>query len=132
MLIFSLFSALFEVTSACKMITDNIGKNLYLICFALSICPLSTYLQLKSYSKSYNINLKILMLSKLIHIPLSLLILRVAVNLFPQSFAVYSNGDIKVNMYWNTPYISCCFLILSICFVIFFDKKIGVFTKSSK
>ena len=132
MLISSLISVLFEVTTACRIIIDNIGKNLYFICFALSLCPLSTCLQLKSCSKSGNINLKILILSKFVHIPMSLLILRIAVNLFPQSFAVYANGDIKINTYWNTPYISCCFLILSICFVIFFDKKIGVFTKSVK
>ncbi|MBR2028883.1 MAG: hypothetical protein IKA10_07870 [Oscillospiraceae bacterium] len=128
----SLFSAFFEVTTACKIITENIGNNLYFLCFALSICPLSTCLQLKGCGKSTPVSLNILLISKLVHIPLSMLILRTAVNLFPQSFAVYASGDINVNMYWNTPQLSCCFLILSICFVIFFDKKIGVFTKSFK
>ena len=128
----SLFSAIFEVTTACKMIIENTGKNIYLICFALSLCPLSTYLQLKSFNKSNNTNLKILLLSKFIHIPLSLLILRIAVNIFPQSFSVYANSDINVKMHWNSPQISCCFLILSVCFVILFDKEIGVFTKYDK
>ena len=128
----SLFSVIFEVTTACKMIINNVGKNLYLICAALCFCPLSTYFQIKSFDTSNSINLKILMLSKIIHIPLSMLILRIAINLFPQSFSVYANSDISVNMYWNSPQISCCFLITAICFVIFFDKKIGVFTKSDK
>lgn len=128
----SLFAAFFEVTTSCKIITDNIGKDIYLICFALSLCPLSTYLQLKSFNKENIVNLKILILSKFIHIPLSLLILRIAVNIFPQSFSVYASNDIRVDMYWNSPQISCCFLMLALCFVILFDKKIGVFTKSDK
>lgn len=126
------FSVLSEVTSACSIITDCYGKNLYLVCIALSFCPLSTCLQLKSHINSSDFSLKILLLSKIVHIPLSLLIMRIAVNLFPQSFAVYASGDINVNMYWNAPHISCWLFILSICFVICFDKKIGVFTKAVK
>ena len=125
-LIFSLFS---EVTSSCKIIIDLYGKNIYMMCIALSICPLSTCLQLKSYG---DISLKILLISKLVHIPLSLFILRVAVNLFPQTFMVYSSGDITVAPYWNAPQISCWLFIISICFVIFFDKKIKVFTNTDK
>ena len=125
-LVFSIFS---EVTTACKVIIDLYGKNIYLVCCALTICPLSTCLQLKSYG---DIPLKILFISKLIHIPLSLIILRVAVNLFPQTFMVYANGDISVAPYWNAPQISCWLFIISICFVIFFDRKIKVFTNFDK
>ena len=126
------FSILSEVTSACRIIIDSYGKNLYLICAALAFCPVSTCIQLKSPIISRDFSLKILLLSKIIQIPLSLIILRVTVNLFPQSFAVYANSDIKVNMYWNSPHISCWLLISAVCFVICFDKEIGVFTKSSK
>lgn len=126
-LISSLFSVFTEVTTACRFIIEAFGKNLYMLCIALSFCPLSTCLQLKNCTEN-SLNLKILLLSKFVHIPLSLLILRLAVNLFPQSFAVYASGDISVNMYWNAPHISCVMLLISLCFVICFDKKIGVFT----
>lgn len=127
--VFSIFS---EVTSSCEIIIECFGKNLFLLCIALSFCPLSTYMQIKNNISCPNFSLKILLLSKIIHIPLSLLILRIAVNIFPQSFAVYASNDININMHWNSPYISCCLFIMSVCFVIFFDKEIGVFTKSTK
>jgi len=121
-------AAFFEVTTACSIAVDTFGYNLYILCAILGFCPLSTILQLKSMGENHKMSFKILWLSKLVHIPLSLLILRIAINLFPQSFAVYANGDINVNMYWNAPHISIFMLLLSLCFIICFDKKIGVFT----
>ena len=126
----TMLSAISEVTTGCHMIISNCGKNIYLICIALTLCPLSTYFQLKSHCE--NLNIIPLLLSKIIQIPIALLILRIAINLFPQSFAVYAIGDISVKTYWNRPDISCCMLILSLCFVVFFDKKIGVFTNLHK
>jgi len=121
-------AALFEVTAACSMAVNTLGSNLYILCAILSFCPLSTIFQLKSAGSNNKISFKILWLSKLVHIPLSLLILRILINLFPQTFAVYASSDISVNMYWNAPHISAFMLILSMCFIICFDKKIGVFT----
>lgn len=129
--ILSIISSSLEVTCGCKIIIENFGKNLFLLCIALSFCPLSTCLQLHCKEKSYKI-LKMLLLSKLITIPVSVLLLRININLFPYSIATYASGNITTSIYWNKPHISCFFLIISICFVIMFDKKVGVFTNYNK
>ena len=126
------FSVILEVTNACSYICSAFGKNLYLICTALTFFPLSAYFQMKSFDNNKIYSFKILFISKLFQIPVAVCILRVLINLFPVSSSVYANGDIKINMYWNSPHISIYLLIMSLCFVIMFDKKTGVFTKINK
>jgi len=126
------FSVICEVTNACNYICSNFGKNLYLICIAVVFFPLSAYFQMKSFDENKIYSFKILFISKIFQIPIAICILRILVNLFPVSSSVYANGDIKINMYWNSPHISIYLLIMSLCFVIMFDKKTGVFTKTNK
>ena len=122
----------FEVTTACNHIAEHFNSNIYITCTAVSIFPLSAYFQMKSFDDKNCYSFKILFLSKLFQIPLCLSVLRILINVFPQIDNVYANGDIKVNIYWNSPQISICLLIISVIFVICCDDKIGVFTKLNK
>ena len=125
-------SGISEVTTGCKFAIELFGKNLIIVCAVLAFCPLSTFLQIKSFGDNKHFSFKILWISKLIHIPLSCIILRVATNLFPQAFAVISGSDISVSMHWYSLRVSCMLLVVAICFVLCFDKKIGVFTNLKK
>lgn len=126
------FSVFTEVTTACSMIYSEYGSNLYMMCAAVTVFPLSAYFQMKSFDEKGVTDFKVLFISKLFQTPLCIAILRILVNLFPVSYGVYASGDICVRMYWNAPRISCCMLLMSVCFVAVFDKKIGVFTKLRK
>lgn len=115
-----------EVTASCSYITENFSANIYLISFALCVFPLSAAMQMKSMC---NIDVKFVFISKLIHIPINFLFLRILLNLFPQTVSVFSNrSDIIPRMFWNNPKISLWFLFAMLFFVYSFDKKIGVFT----
>ena len=127
-----IISALTEVTSACEFICNSTYKNIYLLSLILSLFPASAYLQFKSIGNNSTFSTKILFLSKLIHIPMSQLMLKTAVNLFPAVLNVYANGDISVNMYWNRPHISFFMFLISVCFIIFLDRKKEVFTNIQK
>ena len=128
----AVFSIFLEVTCACNYITNTYGNNLYLISVAVTVTPLSTYFQMKSFDKNNSYSFKILFLSKLLQVPLCISILRILVNIFPETTTVYSSYDICVNTYWNSPHMSFYLFVLSLCFVIFFDRKTEVFTKSVK
>ena len=125
-------SSFFEVTSACEFMFEYLGKNVYLLSLILSLFPVSAYLQFKSIGNNNTLSLKTLFLSKLIQIPLAQLFLKTAVNLFPLVLNVYSSADISIIPYWNRPQVSFFFLLLALCFVIFFDNKKGVFTNTEK
>ena len=127
-IILGIFSALLEVTTACEYAVLYFGKNIYLLSLILAICPLSTYLQMKSIGDNNTLNFKILFISRTIQIPIMFLLLRTLLNLFPQAVNVYSSQDINVYMCWNNPRISLYFLLLSVCFVIATEKKFKVFT----
>ncbi len=126
-------SALTEVTTCCNFIFNFFGKNIYLYCLALSLLPLSAMLQIKSFSNNNAINFKILCFAKLIQTIISMLLLRIILNLFPQTSFVYAaQNSVNINMYWNKPQISFCFLLMSIFFAIFVDKQIKLFTIEKK
>ena len=127
-----IFSIFIEVTTACEYLFSHYGFNLCLLSLILTICPLSTYLQMKSIGNNNTLNFKMLFISRIIQIPIMLLALRTLLNLFPQSVNVYSSQDISVYMHWNNPKISLYFLLLSVCFVIVTEKKLKVFTILSK
>ena len=127
-----IFSAFTEVTTACETVYSNYGANIYLLLLTLVIFPFSAYLQMKSVGDNNTFNFKILIFSRLIHIPISVLLLRIALNIFPLASNVYANGDISINTYWNKPQLSLCLLIISIMFTAILDKKSKVFTKRVK
>lgn len=126
-----LLVSLTEVTTACVTSVELFGKNIYLVCAILALTPISAVLQLKSFSQR-NISFKILLFSKLIHLPLSILIFKILINLFPYAAVVYSNTGNIVNAYWNSAPISVTLFVFCIVFVIFFDINIGIFTKVKK
>lgn len=122
-LVFSLFC---EVTAACNFVTQYFGGNLFILIVALCILPVSSYMQLKSSDKKGILNLKPLILSKAIQIPIAVAVMRILVNLFPTVCNVYASGDITVNRHWNSPVLSFYLIFVSVCFVVFFDKKTGL------
>ena len=128
-LVLWVLSAFTEVTSACFYVKDVYADNIYIYCITLCIFPLSAALQMKSFFVGHDINFRLLLISKIIQIPFAVFILRILVNVFPVIASVYSSTDIRVANYWHSPRLSLYTFILSICFVIMFDKKVGVFTK---
>lgn len=132
-LIILALSGITEVTTCCKYIFDFFSNNIYLYCIALSFLPLSSMLQIKSFLKNNSLNFKAVYYAKIIQTTLSVLFLRIIINLFPQTSSVYApNNSIKINMYWNKPQISFCFLLISLCFAVFVDKQIKLFTINKK
>ncbi len=127
-----IFSAFTEVSAACEIIFENFSTNLYLLSLILLVFPVSANLQMKSIGNNNTLNFKILFISKFIQIPISLLILRTLLNLFPQVVNVYANGDISVNAYWNKPQVSFFLVVIALCFALLFDKKTEVFTNRQK
>ncbi len=128
-LILWFFSAFTEVTSSCFFVHNDLGNNIYLYCATLCIFPLSAALQIKSFSAGNIYSFRFLCFSKLIQIPIALCFLKILVNVFPVISSVYSSNDISVSNYWHSPQLSIYLFIISIIFVVMFDKKVGVFTK---
>ncbi|MEG3029413.1 MAG: hypothetical protein RR827_03345 [Oscillospiraceae bacterium] len=124
-------TGLTEVTAACVSGLALFGKNIYLFCVLLALTPLSTALQIKYFFNGV-LSLKILFLSKLLHVPLSLIIVRILVNLFPSAASVYLPTGQGVHLFWNSPPISVSFFIFCLIFIIFFDKSINIFTEKKK
>jgi len=113
-------------------ISEYFGNNLYLLLLTLVLFTVSAYLQVKSIGNNNTLSFKILFLSKIIQIPLSLITLRTLLNLFPQTIKVYASGNITVNPYWNKPQISFCLVVIMLCFSLLLDKKTEVFTNKQK
>ena len=125
-------SAFSEVTTACFYVNQHCADNLYLYCICLCVLPLSSALQIKSFINDSYLNLLPLYISKLFQLPVAVCVLRILINIFPVTASVYASRDIRVNMYWNSPHISFYMFLLSVCFVVLFDKKAKVFTKFNK
>ncbi len=119
--------SIMEVSSA---VVINGEKGVFILCIVLSIFPLSTLSQISFFAKEA-VDIKFLLYTRIIHTPLSLLILRVLVNLFPVATNVYSNSDVLVKNYYNSIDISITFFILSILFITFLEtnNKFGKINK---
>ena len=120
--------ALTEVTSGCVKIIQIFGKNPYWICVALSLIPISTLSQSKAFAGDA-VDSKSLLLSRIIHLPLSLMILSIFINIFPVSAHVYSNNSVVIRHYWNSISLSSTLFFICLFFVIFLDSN-KLFTKS--
>lgn len=132
LLISGFFSVFCEVTAGCDTVFSIYGKNIYWLSFATFVLPLSAFLQIKSIGSNFKLQLKSLVLARIAQLPVAFVILRVLLNLFPYSLSVYANGDVRINLYWNSPQLSLCLFLLAVCFLIFLDKKAVLFTKSKK
>ncbi|MBQ6896354.1 MAG: hypothetical protein IJN69_04020 [Oscillospiraceae bacterium] len=130
--ILSIFSVFTEVTTACEYIFSTFGKNIYLLSLTVFLTPLSAYLQLKSEGNNNEYNIFFIVWVRILQLPLSFLILRTILNLFPAALTVYADSNITINPYWNSPRLSFCLFIISFYFTVLCDKKIGVFTIPSK
>jgi len=116
----TLFTVFSEVTCGCLKIVESTGYNPYYICIALSVLPVSTIVQVSYFTKNNKI-IKSLILSRLIHTPISCIILSVLIQLFP-SAAVVSSTEIIAKAYHNSFELSATLFLLTLCFIIITDS----------
>lgn len=127
--LFTLISGIFlEVTSGCLKIIDIYGKNLYLLCFCLSFLPASTICQVYYFTENPHI-IRTLIASRIIHTPVSLLILSLLVNFFPVAATVSSNLVLTVKAYQRSAEISSVIFLITVIFLMIIDRN-RLFTKT--
>ena len=121
-------SIIMEVTSGCIKIINIYGKNIYLLCICLSFLPVSTLCQVYYFTKNKGI-ISTLVISRLIHTPLSLLILSLLINIFPVAAAAGSMISLKIKAFQNSAEISSTMFLLTILFLTITDHS-RLFTKN--
>ena len=119
-----------ELTSGCIKIIANFNDKPYLLCFALSIIPISTLCQVFYFTQNKPL-ISLLIKSRLIHTPVSLLIFSLLSNLFPASVAVASFNDSVLKNFSYNAELSFTLFVLSIIFIKILDKN-KLFTNASK
>ncbi len=119
-----------EITSGCAEIIGNQGKNAYLICAVLSFYPVCTLCQVFHFTKSAKLILN-LILSRIIHTPVSLCIFSVLCNLFPVASDVIKPDSIVVKTVSNTAETSAVLYMIALCFVMISESN-KIFTKHRK
>ena len=124
----SILVAFTEVTCSIVNLINIYGKNLYLICFLLSIYPICTLCQVYYFTDSVSV-LKTLMLSRLIHTPVSLLILSILIHVFPQAAIVNSAILPVYSLISDSMELSSVIFIITLLFLVIFDKN-KMFTKT--
>ena len=121
--------ALSEVTYACKYCAENAEGNIYLICFLLSILPISTLCQVYGFVGDKTV-IKNLILSRFIHTPVSLTIFSLLLHVFPNYSATSATDIISVRKYRVNAEASLILFLIAVLFIIIFDKN-KLFTKFS-
>lgn len=119
--------AVSEVTFACKYCTENANGNIYLICLLLSILPISTLCQVYGFVGDKTV-IKNLILSRIIHAPVSLTIFSLLIRIFPSYSAVSATDVISVRKYRVNAEASLILFLAAVLFIIIFDKN-KLFTK---
>ena len=123
-----LFTFFLEVTNSCLIILSDFTGNIYLLCLTLSILPVSTLCQVYYFTGNANI-IKTLLLSRLLHIPLSVLILSVFMILFPDILSVSTTITPVYSVLSGSRELSSIMFIITILFIYITDKN-RMFTKS--
>ncbi|MBQ6850954.1 MAG: hypothetical protein IJN77_07950 [Oscillospiraceae bacterium] len=127
-ILINIFSAVFmEVTCGTLKILNYFKNNIYLLCFSLSVFPVCTLCQVYHFTGNSDIIRKLL-LSRIIHTPISVLILSILINLFPTVLHVNSNITPKFVLYSQTPELSSVMFLITAVFIIISDKN-KLFTK---
>lgn len=120
-----------EVTVGCLKTAVFTGKNPYYICFVLSFIPVSTLCQVFYFTQDINI-MKSIIISRIIHTPLSLCIFSIISNLFP--VAAYTNTlpeNIIIRNFRYSGELSAVLFICTLFFILIFDSN-KIFTKSPR
>ena len=117
-----------EVTVGCLKTVELLGKNPYFIVIILSFLPICTLCQVYYFTLDLYI-IKALIYSRLLHIPLSLIIYSLISNIFPVSHitSIFENAVIKSYSY-NAELSFTLFLITTVFLKIFNSNKL--FTNS--
>lgn len=116
-----------EVTTGCLKSAAILGKNPFIICFCLSILPISTICQV-SYFTGEKFFIKSLLFSRLIHTPISIAILKLILNYFPVAINTSENISGNVKLFYSSIEISSTLFLLTLVFLIIFDSS-KLFTK---
>jgi len=119
-----------EVTCGTLKLLTIYGKNIYFLCFALSIFPICTLCQVYHFTHNKAV-IKTLLLSRAIHTPVSLLILNLLSNLFPSAAYVSSNVSPSVAFVSDSMEISAIIFMITVVFLIIFEDN-KLFTNSGK
>lgn len=123
----TVISVFTEITVGCAKIFEIMGKNAYAACFALSIMPLSTICQVYYFTGNKNIVI-VLILSRAIHTPVSVIIFSLLINIFPVAATVINPRTVAVRNFSNTMEISATMFLITLCFILIFDGS-KLFTK---
>ncbi|MBQ8603779.1 MAG: hypothetical protein IJ410_02910 [Oscillospiraceae bacterium] len=126
----NILSALLEVTAGCTEIARNTGKNPFFICIVLSLMPVSTLCQVYHFTHSTDI-IRTLMISRVIHTPVSLMIFTMLCNLFPVAAGALSPESMAVKYFYNSFEISAVLFMLILSFTVISDRN-RLFTKPEK
>ncbi len=125
----SVFSGIFtEVTTGIIRIINHYNSDLYLICFALSILPLSTICQVYHFTENPYL-IKTLIYSRIIHTPVSLLIFSLLTNLFPVECQTMAIENAVYKSFSYSSELSFTLFIIALIFIKIFDKN-KLFTNS--
>ncbi len=127
-LLSAITAVILEVTCGCLKIASIFNKNIYLLCFALSFLPVCTLCQVYYFTQNKEI-IRVLLLSRLIHTPVSLLILSVLANLFPSAMTVSSQITPVVSAVSDSMEITSALFMITVVFLIILDKN-KLFTNS--
>ena len=128
-MIIDVFSAVFmEVTCGTLKISSYFNNNIYFLCFSLSILPVCTLCQVYHFTDSPDV-IKKLLLSRLIHTPVSFLMLTVLINLFPRALVVSSDIIPSYTLFSKSPELSSAMFLITTVFILISDKN-KLFTKS--
>ncbi|MEG1016713.1 MAG: hypothetical protein RSE36_02780 [Oscillospiraceae bacterium] len=111
--------SLLEVSTGCSrahVVGGDLG--LYFACASVSLCGLSVILQVRSLISTKGISIKPFLLSRLFHLPLSLLILKLLLSLAPSSEQVlFSLADKTACLFSFSPLLSFFMLLMSVILI---------------
>ena len=119
--------AITEVTSGALKVSRLTHANPTAVCLCISFLPACTLAQTSYFSQDPRIA-KLLLFSRILHMPVSVLIFSVLKNLFPVAAAVNAAGSVVVKGYQNSIEISATLFVLSVIFLCIFDSN-KLFTK---
>ncbi len=122
-------SAFLEVSSACSLASGTGSTlGLYLCLSAVSLCGLSVTLQISSFVKPQGISLAPFLLSRPLHLLLSVGAMRLLCSLFPTAKPVFfTAGETTVFVFTAAPAVSL-FLFLTALIFVAGSKEFSLFT----
>lgn len=101
--------------------------NPSIVCLCLSLLPVCTLAQVGYFTKSGEI-CRFLVFSRVLHIPLSVLLFNIFANLFPVAASVGAYTTVAVGGHRSSIEISATLFVLSVIFICIFDSN-KLFTK---